>query len=120
MKTVYILLLLVLTSCANDIVKNNLSGGSVETSESKSNSEEHTISGLKIVTKDSKKLGKRLYVLSDSYTEKEVTFYNAKGKKAYVTKTIGSPIYLRKLRKGTYTVIIVEGENIETREVTVE
>lgn len=82
--------------------------------------ETNTISGLKIVSSESQKFGKLIYVVSDEYVQKKVTFINTKGKKVYSKTTIGSPIYLSKLEKGSYMVKIKEGSKIDTKHFTVD
>lgn len=125
MKTIYFLLFLSITSLANANTLENISDENPSTkaihkndttfkTEPKSN-----ISGLKIVTYDSQKYGKHIYVISDMYTKKKITFYNAKGEKVYSKATIGSPIYLSKLEKGIYKVKIVEGKKTEMKEIAV-
>ena len=76
-------------------------------------------SNFKIVSCDSKKMGKHIYVISDSYTKKKVTFYAPTGEKVYGIKTTGTPIYLSKLPKGNYKIKIVEGKNKVFKEYTV-
>ena len=120
MKTVYILLLLVLTSCANDIVKNNLNGGTGEMTEGKLDAEENTISGLKIVTCTSKKYGKHIYVISDMYIMKKVRIYNTSGEKVLAVSTVGSPIYIAKMEKGNYKVEVIEGKRTEITDLVVK
>ncbi len=127
MKTIYFLLLLSLTGCANEIMKNNLTVN--ETSEisknesavvNDENSKTTNIHGLKIMTRHTQKFGNQVYVISDSYSEKNVSFYNEEGKKVYSKKTVGTPINLSKLKRGTYTMQIVEGDKTDTREITIE
>lgn len=78
--------------------------------------ESNSIAGLKIIASESQKFGKLIYIVSDEYVQKKVTFINTKGKKVYSKTTIGSPIYLSKLEKGTYTVKIKEGSKTETKQ----
>lgn len=127
MKTIYFLLLLCLTGCANEIMKSNLTVN--ETSEISKNesavvdnddTNTTNIHGLKVMTRHSSKFGNQVYVISDSYSEKNVSFYNEDGKKVYSKKTVGTPINLSKLRRGTYTMEIVEGDKTDTREITIE
>jgi hypothetical protein len=77
------------------------------------------ITGLKIVTCDSQKYGKHIYITSDFYTEKKVDFYNATGEKVYTIDTVGSPIYLSELKKGTYRIKIMEGKKTAIKEFVV-
>lgn len=122
MKTIYFLLLLSLTGCANEIMKNNLStdGSKNESELVDENSKTTNINGLKIMTRHSQKFGNQVYVISDSYSEKNVSFYNEEGKKVYSKKTVGTPINLSKLKRGTYTMEIVEGDKADTKEITIE
>lgn len=122
MKTIYFLLFISLNALANISVKEN-SGivSSNATTEhvcdtvSDPKSEKNTITGLKIITCDSQRFGKHIYVVSDLYVEKKVSFYNAAGEKVYSTSTVGSPIYLSEIKKGVYKVEVMEGEKIETK-----
>lgn len=122
MKTIYLFLLLSLNAVANNNIKymdsiiNPASTSKNEIEPAKSNS----ISGLKIVTYTSEKLGKHIYIVSDIYTKKKAYFYNENGKLVYSIRTVGSPIRMSKLDKGTYKIRIVEGKKTEMRELTVE
>lgn len=121
MKTVYLLLLLSLSAFANTTVKNtNASLCSNEITKENGQPSEAAISGLKIVNCTSKKLGKHVYVVSDLYTQKNVSFYNQKGDLVYTVDTVGSPILMSNFDKGTYTVKVVEGEKSEIRVFVVE
>lgn len=127
MKTIYFLLFISLTTLANNTVKENLkiAGSNSKTAQlcdtiSDPKAEKNTITGLKIVTCDSQKFGKHIYIVSDMYVEKKVCFYNATGEKVYTTSTIGSPIYLSEIEKGIYKVEITEGEKIEIKSFEVK
>lgn len=126
MKTIYFLLLLSLTGCANEIMKNNLTiNDANENSKNESelveeNTKTTNIHGLKVMTRHSQKFGNQVYVISDSYSEKNVSFYDEEGKKVYSKKTVGTPINLSKLKRGTYTMEIVEGDKADTKEITIE
>jgi uncharacterized membrane protein len=108
MKTIYLFLLVSFATFANNPKNEN------------PNPTRNTISGLKIVSYDSQKNGKHIYVVSDIYTKKKITFYNNEGDKVFSTKTVGSAIYLSQFKKGKYTVKIVEGKKQEIKEFTVE
>lgn len=126
MKTIYFLLLLSLTGCANEIMKNNLTiNDANENSKNESelvegNTKTTNIHGLKVMTRHSQKFGNQVYIISDSYSEKNVSFYDEEGKKVYSKKTVGTPINLSKLKRGTYTMEIVEGDKTDTKEITIE
>jgi len=108
MKTIYLFLLVSFATFANNPKSEN------------PNPTKSNISGLKIVSFDSQKNGKHIYVVSDLYTQKKITFYDNDGNKVYSTKTIGSAIYLSKFKKGTYTVKIKEDKKTEFKEITIE
>lgn len=78
------------------------------------------ILGLKIVDCESKKLGKYIFIISELYTKKKVSFFNKNGKKVLTTKTVGAPIYLSKLEKGTYYLKIVEKGKVELTQYIIE
>lgn len=82
-------------------------------------SESDSILGLKIINNDSQKKGKLIYIISDMYTMKNISFFNKKGRKVYTTSTVGAPIYLSRFKKGVYTVKVVENERTETKEITI-
>ncbi|WP_136667376.1 hypothetical protein [Flavobacterium sp. H122] len=84
------------------------------------NQPEKRISGLNIVTYETKKLGKHIYVVSDHYTKKKVQFINQNGKVIYSTKTVGSPIKLEKIESGIYYVKVTENNNIQIIEYKVD
>lgn len=123
MKTIYLLLVLSLTVTANALTKNDIAAENPKTAkkatalENKMNS--NRIDGLKIVSFDSKKMGKHIYIVSDNYVQKRVSIYNFKGEKVYKTTTVGSPIYLSKFEKGNYAIKIKEGGKTEIKELTV-
>ena len=128
MKTIYLLLLLSLNSIAN--TTNQVNGISPKPKTAIKvfcNNEiikdpvleSDTISGLKIVSLDSQKHGKHIYIVSDIYTAKKISFFNKKGRKVFTTSTIGSPIYLSKFKKGVYTIKIVENEKTEMKEFAI-
>lgn len=123
MKTIYLLLVLSLSVTANAFVGDNTpvenpkTGKKVTALESKMS--KNAIGGLKIVSYDSKKMGKHIYVVSDNYVQKKITIYNFKGEKVYKTTTVGSPIYLSKFEKGNYAIKIKEGGKTEIKELTV-
>ncbi|MES2812905.1 MAG: hypothetical protein V4670_10590 [Bacteroidota bacterium] len=108
MKTIYFLLVLSLTTFSTNAFNNN------------PEPVKSAISGLKIVSYESQKNGKHIYIVSDLYTKKKITFYNEKGEKVYTKATIGSPIYLSKFKKGKYTVKIKEDKKTEFKEITIE
>ncbi|MGH2667195.1 T9SS type A sorting domain-containing protein [Flavobacterium sp.] len=130
MKIIYLFLLVNLSALANiptDSVKGTPQSinAAVNTEDpiaapaikkSKSNS----IAGLKIVTCDSQKSGKHIYVISDLYVRKKVHFYNATGERVYSVSTVGSPIYLSKMEKGMYKVKITEGNKTEIKNFEVK
>ncbi len=116
MKTIYFLLFLSLTLTAN---ANTIENPSSENPSTKAVHKSSNISGLKIVTFDSQKYGKHIYVVSDMYTKKKITFYNNKGEKVYTQATVGSPIYLSKFEKGNYVIKIKEGGKTEIKDFTV-
>ncbi len=126
MKAIYFLLFLSITSLANaNTIENssseNPSNKVVHKNDStfKTEPKSSNISGLKIVTCDSQKYGRHIYVVSDMYTKKKITFYNDKGEKVYAKATVGSPIYLSKFEKGNYVIKIKEGKKTEIKELTV-
>jgi hypothetical protein len=82
-------------------------------------SESDSILGLKIINNDSQKKGKLIYIISDMYTMKNISFFNKKGRKVYTTSTVGAPIYLSRFKKGVYTVKVVENEKTETKEIII-
>lgn len=108
MKTIYLLLLVSISTFAT--VKN----------EEPKPTTSSAISGLKIVTYDSAKNGKHIYIVSDIYTKKKITFYNANGDKVFSTKTTGSAIYLSKFQKGTYTIKIEEGKQQDSKQYIIQ
>ncbi|WP_394759307.1 hypothetical protein [Flavobacterium sp.] len=124
MKTIYFLLLLSLNCIANttskEITANTESNNAIElfcNSEIiKPVAKSSSISGLKIINYDSKKYGKLIYIVSDIYTMKKISFFNKKGRKIFTTSTIGSPIYLSKFKKGVYTIKVVENDKTEIKE----
>ena len=126
MKTIYLLLLVSLSTLANNTVKEKFAIGNTnpETKQTimtdnpdpKNNA---VIGGLKIVSCESQKYGKHIYITSDLYVEKKVDFYNAMGVKVYTIATVGSPIYLSELEKGTYKVKIIEGNKTSVKEFVV-
>ena len=119
MKTIYFLLLLSLNSIANttnkEIAINLKSNNTIEVFSDEPTPKKNYISGLKIINFDSQKYGKHIYIVSDIYTTKKVSFFNEKGKKIYTTSTIGSPIYLSKFKKGIYIIKIIEDGKTETK-----
>ncbi|TGD58434.1 T9SS type A sorting domain-containing protein [Flavobacterium humi] len=129
MKIIYLFLLVNFSALANistDSVKGNIQNAeaivktedpvaAVAVKKTKSNS----ISGLKIVTCDSQKSGKHIYIISDMYVRKKVHFYNATGEKVYSISTVGSPIYLSKMEKGTYKIKVTEGNKTETKDFVI-
>lgn len=129
MKIIYLLLLVNLSALANistDSVKGNIRNinttlktedpvVAVTAKKTRSNS----ISGLKIVSCDSQKNGKHIYIISDMYVRKKVHFYNAMGEKVYSVSTVGSPIYLSKIEKGAYKIKITEGNKTEIKDFVV-
>ncbi|MEO8234058.1 MAG: hypothetical protein ABI549_01475 [Flavobacterium sp.] len=128
MKTIYLLLLLSLNSIANTTNPENYINENPKTTIEtfcnneiikEPSSESDSISGLKIVSYDSQKHGKHIYIISDMYTMKKISFFNKKGRKVFTTSTIGSPIYLSKFKKGAYTIKIVENEKTETKEFSI-
>lgn len=126
MKTIYFLLFLSLNAVANNIVKENVSvlnsDPKIELTNSaaiKPTPKSNYISGLKIVTCDSQKYGKHIYFTSDLYVKKKICFYNTTGKKVYAISTIGSPIYLSKIKSGVYKVKITEGKQTEIKDFVV-
>ncbi|WP_264544266.1 MULTISPECIES: T9SS type A sorting domain-containing protein [Flavobacterium] len=84
------------------------------------NTKATNIHGLKVMTRHSQKFGNQVYVISDSYSEKNVSFYDDEGKKVYSKKTVGTPINLSKLKRGIYTMEIVEGDKTDIKEITIE
>lgn len=124
MKTIYLLLVLSLTVTANAFnggetsIENPKTGKKASMVESKWT--KNAIGGLKIVSYDSKKMGKHIYVVSDNYVPKRVTIYNFKGEKVYKATTVGSPIYLAKFEKGNYAIKIKEGGKTEIKELIVK
>lgn len=108
MKTIYLLLLLSISTFAT------------VTKEDPKPTSSNVISGLKIVTYDSAKKGKHIYIVSDIYTKKKITFYNEQGNKVFSTKTTGSAIYLSKFQKGTYTIKIEEGKQQDSKQYIVQ
>ncbi len=126
MKTIYLLLLVSLNTLANNTVKVNLELGNTNpevnqiiTTDKPDPQNNAAITGLKIVSCNSQKYGKHIYITSDFYTEKKVDFYNAAGEKVYTIDTVGSPIYLSELKKGTYKIKIIEGKKTATKEFVV-
>lgn len=126
MKTIYLLLLVSISTLANTSVKEN---SSVAISTEKTNDttittvvpkpKSNAIAGLKIVTCESQKYGKHIYVTSDLYIKKKISIYNATGKKVYSISTVGAPIYLSKIVNGLYTVKITEGKKTEIKDLVV-
>lgn len=108
MKTIYFLLVLSFTAISTNAFNSNPEPTKT------------AISGLKIVSYDSPKNGKHIYIVSDLYTKKKITFFNKKGEKVYSKATVGSPIYLSKFEKGKYTVKIKEDKKTEFKEITIE
>ena len=123
MKTIYFLLLLSLNSIANttskEIAINVKPNSKIEAFCNKPVPKNNYISGLKIINNDSQKYGKLIYIVSDIYTTKEVSFFNKKGEKVFKTSTIGSPIYLSKFKKGIYTIKVVEDGKTEIKEYAI-
>jgi hypothetical protein len=123
MKTIYFLVALTLSITANALttnqkdIENPKAAKKVSALESKMKSSK--IDGLKIVSYDSKKMGKHIYVVSDNYVQKKVSIYNFKGERVFKTTTVGSPIYLSKFEKGNYAIKIKEGGKTEIKELTV-
>jgi hypothetical protein len=123
MKTIYFLVALTLSITANALttnqkdIENPKAAKKVSALESKMKSSK--IDGLKIVSFDSKKMGKHIYVVSDNYVQKKVSIYNFKGERVFKTTTVGSPIYLSKFEKGNYAIKIKEGGKTEIKELTV-
>ena len=123
MKTIYFLVALTLSITANAFTSNKMdienpkAAKKVSALESKMTSSK--IDGLKIVSYDSKKMGKHIYIISDNYVQKRVSIYNFKGEKVYKTTTVGSPIYLSKFEKGNYSIKIKENGKTEIKELTV-
>ena len=123
MKTIYLLLVLSLSVTANAFVGDEVKAENPKATKRstviESKMTKNTILGLKIVSFDSKKMGKHIYVVSDNYVQKMVTIYNFKGERVYKTTTVGSPIYLSKFEKGNYAIKIKEGGKTEIKELTV-
>ena len=126
MKTIYFLLFLSITSLANANTIENVSNENPSTkaihkndTTFKTEPKSSSISGLKIVSCDSQKYGKHIYVVSDMYTKKKITFYNDKGEKVYTKATVGSPIYLSNFERGNYVIKIKEAGKTEIKEITV-
>jgi hypothetical protein len=128
MKTIYLLLLLSINSIANTTnEENGINTKPKTTIEAfynseiikKPESESDSISGLKIISYDSEKHGKHIYIVSDIYTMKKISFFNKKGRKVFTTSTIGSPIYLSKFKKGVYTIKVIENDKTEIKEFAI-
>lgn len=116
MKTIYASLILFISyiSYSNTLPVRNDFCNTINNSEiTPTTASSKNISGLKIITGESKKLGKYLFIVSDLYTKKKVSFFNKKAEKKYTTKTLGKPIYLSKLKKGTYNIKIVEQNKVD-------
>ena len=84
------------------------------------NEPEKRIAGLNIVTYETKKLGKHIYVISDHYTKKKVEFINQKGKVVFSTKTVGSPIKLSKFASGIFKIKVTEDKNTQIVEYKID
>lgn len=123
MKTIYLLLLLSLNSIASttnkEIAITTNANDTIEIFCDKPVPKNNYISGLKIINNDSQKYGKLIYIVSDIYTTKEVSFFNKKGRKVFKTSTIGSPIYLSKFKKGIYTIKVIEDGKTEIKEYAI-
>ena len=123
MKTIYLLLVLSLSVTVNAFGGNEITAENPKTGKRvtvlENKMTKNAIGGLKIVSYDSKKMGKHIYVISDNYVQKKITIYNFKGEKVYKTTTVGSPIYLSKFEKGNYAIKIKEGGKTEIKELTV-
>ncbi|WP_395047979.1 hypothetical protein [Flavobacterium sp.] len=123
MKTIYFLLLLSLSCIANttnkEIAINVNPTNTIETFSDGPIPKNNYISGLKIINDNSRKYGKLIYIVSDIYTTKKISLFNKKGKKVFTISTIGSPIYLSKFKKGTYTIKVVEDGKTEIKEFTI-
>lgn len=121
MKTIYATLVLLVSFSVYSStlpIKNTL----CDTSKTEVNPQPsaRSISGLKIVDCESKKLGKYIFIVSEFYTKKKVSFFNKQGQKVYTTRTVGAPIYLSKLKKGTYYLKIVEKGKVELTQYIIE
>lgn len=81
---------------------------------------ENAILGLNVVTYQTKKLGKHIYVVSNHYTEKKVEFLNKEGKVIYSTTTVGSPISLANFETGIYRLRVTENKATQIIEYVVE
>ncbi|SFA98908.1 hypothetical protein SAMN05660845_1177 [Flavobacterium swingsii] len=123
MKSIYFLLLLSLNSIANttdkEIAANVKPNNTIEVFCNEPAPKSNYIAGLKIINNASQKHGKLIYIVSDIYTAKKVSFFNKKGKEVFTTSTIGSPIYLSKFKKGTYTIKIVEDGKTEIKALSI-
>ncbi|WP_300570512.1 hypothetical protein [Flavobacterium sp.] len=126
MKTIYLLLFVSLNALANITVKENPSvANSMEKTNDTTitnvvpNPKNNSIAGLKIVTCESQKYGKHIYVTSDLYVKKKISIYNTVGKKVYSISTVGAPIYLSKIENGLYKVKITEGKKTEIKDLVV-
>lgn len=75
---------------------------------------------LNIVSFENEKNGKHIFVVSDDYRKKKITFYNIAGQKVYSIKTIGEPINLNMFVKGVYQVKIQEGNKTIIREIVID
>lgn len=122
MKTIYFLFLLLslnsIANTANTKIAINLKLNNtieVVSDEPTPTPKKNYIAGLKIVNFDSQKYGKHIYIVSDIYTTKKVSFFNENGKQVFTTSTIGSPIYLSKFKKGIYIIKITEDGKTETK-----
>lgn len=126
MKTIYFLLLISLNSFAsstvnenNGIINPNAKAKHQNSTVINPTSKDSSIAGFKIVTCESPKYGRHIYITSDLYVKKKVSFYNNMGKKVYSTSTVGSPIYLSKIENGLYKVKITEGKKTEIKDLVV-
>ena len=123
MKTIYFLVALTLSITANALTKNQMDienpKAAKKTTALEYKMKSSKIDGLKIVSYDSKKMGKHIYIISDNYVQKKVSIYNFKGERVFKTTTVGSPIYLSKFEKGNYAIKIKEGGKTEIKELTV-
>ena len=123
MKTIYLLLLLSINSIANttnkEIAITTRTNHTSEVSCDEPAPANNYIAGLKIINNNSQKYGKLIYIISDIYTTKKVSFFNKKGKEVFSISTIGSPIYLSKFKKGVYTIKVVEDGITEIKEFAI-
>lgn len=75
---------------------------------------------LGIVTHENEKYGKHIFIVSDYYKMKKITFYNIAGQKVYTLKTVGEPISLNMFVKGLYYIKIKEGNKTIFREILID